>query len=207
MPPPSGEPIVAPNGDFDVDQGLIHYSSALGVLWNDLDPADRRLTVDGHALGNVITGLGQGITMHRHSTDQALAELRRIRRQLPQDSAAGQLVDKAIRRLHAPDRPAPALPDTAPPQLHTLMSDLNKIALVRRGYDAGSRVGDPVHETDMLAELTNKWLAGQVRPIAFERELRGLTAHRHEFSEGWEEIREAVRKALVDFRAWGRRNP
>lgn len=198
-PARSDEPIRAPNNG--ADQGLMHFDSALGVLWNQLGD-DRHLQVEGRALGNLVADLGEGISLRHHDTNQALRDLRRLRTQLPDGSRAARHVDTAIERLDAPDRPAPPLPDNAPQQLKTLMEDLNNINLVRRGYDYGGR--DPVHETDRLAEATARWMAGELSPLQFERAVRDLTGLRHESSEGWTEIRDAVTRALRDFRQWSR---
>lgn len=198
----SPEEIRPPNGEWGIDQGLMHFDSALGVLWNTLGD-DRHLQVDGRALGNLITDLGEGITRRHHDTNDALRELRRIRAQLPDASTAAQRVDTAIGRLDAPDRPAPTLPDTAPQQLKDLMADLNAINLVRRGYDTSGR--EPFHETDQLADSAHRWLNGKLSRGEFERDIQALTSRRHESSEGWTEIREAVGRALRDFRQWARR--
>ena len=200
--PRSSEEIRPPNGGHGVDQGLMHFDGALGKLWNALGD-DQHLQIDGRALGNVVTDLGEGITLHKHDTSHALSELRRIRTQLPDASTAARNVDVAINRLNAPDRPAPNLPDNAPQQLQDLMADLNAIPLVRRGYDVGG--GEPFHETDYLAEVTGRWLRGEINRSAFEREILGLTHRRHESSEGWIEIRAAVSRAMNDFREWAKR--
>lgn len=203
-PSRSAEEIRPPNGGHGIDQGLMHFDSALGMLWNRLGD-DQHLQVDGHALGNVITDLGEGITRRHHDTNHALRELRRIRTQLPDTSTAAQRIDTAVNRLDAPDRPAPALPDNAPQQLKTLMADLNAIPLVRRGYDDGSSQGSPFHETDQLAEAATRWLNGEITRGTLEREIGGLARRRHESSEGWTEIRTAVSRALSDFRQWAKR--
>jgi ADP-ribosyltransferase exoenzyme len=205
--PPAGpltrspESIRLPNNGQD--QGLMHFDSALGMLWQDLGD-DRHLQVDGHALGNLITDLGEGITWRHHDSNHALAELRRLRAQMPEGQAA-RLIDVAVQRLDAPPRPAPTLPEQAPEQLHTLMADLNAINLVRRGYDAGT--GEPFHETDKLADLTAQLLAGKLRGMRFEQELHNLARLRHESQEGYTEIHAAVNRALVDSRQWLRRRP
>jgi hypothetical protein len=204
VPEPSRSPeeIRPPNGGHGIDQGLMHFDGALGKLWNARGD-DQHLQVDGHALGNFVTDLGEGITLRRHDTNHALRELRRIRTQLPDASTAAQRVDTAINRLDAPDRPAPALPDNTPQQLKDLMADLNAIPLVRRGYDEGS--GEPFHETDQLAEVTTRWMNGEIGRSQLERELEGLLRRRHESSEGWTEIKVAVGRALNDFRKWAKR--
>jgi hypothetical protein len=210
-PPPaepgrSSEPIRWPNGAEGVDQGLMHFDSALGALWNRLGD-DQHLQVDGHALGNLITDLGEGITRGKHDTNHALGELRRIRTQLPDGSKAARQVDAAIGRLDAPDRPAPTLPGNTPQQLKDLMADLHAINLVRRGYDVGNHELTPVHETDQLAEITRRWMSGEIGRSTLERDLGSLIHYRHESSEGWTEIREAVARALRDFREWARTRP
>ncbi|SNY72913.1 ADP-ribosyltransferase [Paractinoplanes atraurantiacus] len=199
----SAEEIVPPNGGWGIDQGLMHFDGALGRLWNTLGD-DKHLEVDGHALGNIITDLGEGITLRRHDTNHALRELRRIRTHLPDSSTAAQRVDVAIGRLNAPDRPAPALPDKTPQQLKDLMADLNAIPLVRRGYDEGSG-GVAFHETDQLAEVTRRWMNGEIHRSQLERELEGMLQRRHESSEGWTEIKVAVGRALTNFRQWAKR--
>lgn len=203
-PSRSSEEIRPPNGGWGIDQGLMHFAGALGRLWNTLGD-DQHLQVDGHALGNIITDLGEGITRRRHDTTHALRELRRIRTQLPDTSTAAQRVDTAINRLDAPDRPAPALPDNAPQQLKDLMTELSAIPLVRRGYDQGGSELTPFHETDQLAEAAGRWLNGDITRGVLESEIRGLARRRHESSEGWIEIREAVGRALRDFRQWAKR--
>lgn len=203
MPPRSAQPLEPPNGGWGIDQGLMHFDGALGRLWNGLDD-DRHLTVDGRPLGNVIKDLGEGISLDKHSSQHALDDLRRIRRQLPDGSRPAQLVDAAINRLDAPDRPLPDLPANTPPQLRTLVEELNAIPLVRRGRDVGGG-RDAFHETDMVADMAHRWSAGQLRPFTFESELRNLTGHRHESMEGWSEIRSAVAKASRDINQWGRR--
>jgi hypothetical protein len=204
LPPRSTEPLEPPNGDWGVDQGLMHFDSALGRLWNGLGD-DQHLTADGRALGNVVKDLGEGITMNRHGSEHALAEMRRLRDQLPDNSRPARLFDQAISRLDAPTRPAPALPDGTPPQLHTLMEDLNRIPLVRRGYDDGMHVGSPFHETDRVADIAGRWTQGQLSHHALDRELRELGRNRHEMSEGWEEINRAVNRATRGIETWGRR--
>jgi hypothetical protein len=204
VPAPSRSPeeIRPPNGGWGIDQGLMHFDGALGRLWNSLGD-DQHLQVDGRALGNIITDLGEGISLRHHDTNHAVRELRRIRTQLPDGSPAARSVDVALARLAAPERPAPALPDHAPRQLKDLMAELNAIPLVRRGYDQGS--GEAFHETDRLAEITNRWLNGEIGRSQLERDLESLIRGRHESSEGWTEIRVAVGRALEDFRQWARR--
>lgn len=205
MPPRTDEPIEPPNGGWDIDQGLMHFDGAFGRLWNDLRD-DRHLQVDGHALGNVVKDLGEGITMRKHSSAQALDELRRIRRQVPDGSQPARLMDWTINRLHAPDRPEPALPDNAPPQLRKLMTALNSIPLVRRGRDDGFPMSsDGTHETDELAAAAHEWAAGRMPRFRFQDSIRDVARIRHESMEGWTEIREAVATALQDFHQWGRR--
>lgn len=198
--PRSAEPIRLPNNG--ADQGLMHFDSALGMLWQQLGD-DRHLQVDdGRALGNVVADLGEGITLRRHDTSAALQQLRRLRAQLP-DGPAARRVDTAVDRLDAPPRPAPPLPAQAPEQLRTLMADLNAINLVRRGYDAGT--ASPFHETDLLADLAERWAAGTLSTGQFERALRDLAQRRHESQEGFTEIRAAVDRALRTSRQWMRR--
>lgn len=201
MPPRTDEELRAPNGEFDRDQGLIHYDGAIGRLWNDLGD-ERHLQVDGHALGNVLVDLGQGITMRRHDTNHALAEMRRIRQQLPDGSRPAALVDEAINRLHAPERALPEIPEDTPAPLRTLMHDLNNINLVRRGSDGGH--GRVFHETDQLADLIRQRRAGTIRRGDFQRGVEDLVRGRHESSEGWEEIKVAVAKAMGSSRDWRR---
>ena len=205
LPPRSSEEIRPPNGAWDRDQGRVHMNSAIGRLWDGLGDEGRRYEVDGHALGNVLADLGGGISSQDHDTNHALAELRRIRNQFPDGSSPANLIDRAIGRLDAPDRPAPALPDNAPQQMRTLMAELNAIPLVRRGYDLGSHEGSPFHETDKLAELAQRWARGQVGLFDMQRGIADLGRSRHESSEGWIEIGAAVRKALRDVNQWGRR--
>lgn len=204
MPPRTDEEIKPPNGEWDRDQGRVHMNSALGRLWEGLGD-DRHRQVDGHALGNVIADLGAGISFREHDTNHALAELRRIRDQFPDGSNPAALIDRAIGRLDAPARPAPALPDNAPPQMRTLMQELNAIPLVRRGYDIGSHEGDPYHETDKLADLAQRWSRGELGLMDMRTGINALAAGRHESSEGWIELRAAVAKALQDVNQWGRR--
>jgi hypothetical protein len=201
--PRSTEPIRPPNGGEGIDQGLMHFDSALGVLWNALGD-DRHLQVDGHALGNLITDLGEGITRRRHDTNHAVAQLRRLRAQIP-DSPAARLVDQALDRLDAPPRPVPRLPEQAPEQLRTLIAELNEINLVRRGYDAG--IAEAFHETDHVADLAHQWAAGTLSATRFERQLRDLSRRRHESHEGYTEIHAAFDRALQNARQWMRRRP
>jgi hypothetical protein len=198
--PGSSEPIRSPNNG--ADQGLMHYDSALGMLWLGLGKEDRCLQVAGRPLGNLVYELAEGISLRQHDTTQALLQLRQIRAQLPGGQVA-RLVDAAINRLDAPDRPIPALPAEAPAPLHTLMAELGAINLVRRGGDYGT--AQRWHETDKLADLVTQWLAGRLNPIRFERALRDLARQRHESQEGWIEIRDAVTRALSDCRSWIRR--
>jgi 8-oxo-dGTP pyrophosphatase MutT (NUDIX family) len=201
--PRSSEPIRPPNGGWHVDQGLMHFNGAFGRLWNQLGD-DRQLQVDGHALGNLIADLGEGITLHRHDTNQALAQLRRLREQLP-DDRAGRLVDQAIARLDAPPRPVPPLPEQTPEPLRTLMAELNNINLVRRGGDDGFPMSsDGRHETDILADLAHRWANGEITRGKLESGVNGLTRLRHESMEGWTEIRDAVTRALATSREWKR---
>jgi hypothetical protein len=205
MPARSPEPIRPPNGEWGVDQGLMHFDGACGVLWNRLGD-DRHLEVDGRALGNVVCDLGEGITRKKHDTNHVLAELRRVRTQVPDGTAAAGHLDKAINRLDAPNRPAPPLPDDAPPQLRTLMSELNNINLVRRGRDVGFPMSsDGTYETDKLADIAARWSRGELRRSGLEREIDDLRGMRHESMEGWMEIRTAIGRALADVRVWGRR--
>jgi len=205
MPPCSPEEIKPPNGAWDRDQGRMHMNSAIGRLWAGLGDDGRRYEVDGHALGNVLADLATGISFRHHDTNHALAELRRIRGQFPDGSDPASAIDRAIGRLDAPARPAPALPDNAPPQMRTLMEELNAIPLVRRGYDIGSNENSPYHETDKLAELGQRWARGEVGMLDMQRGVAELGRGRHESSEGWVEIGAAVRKALQDVNQWGRR--
>jgi hypothetical protein len=198
----SSEEIRPPNGAPGVDQGFMHFNSALGRLWNALGD-DQHLQVDGHALGNVITDLGAGITLHKHDTNHALRELRRIRTQLPDGGRAARCVDRAIERLDAPDRPAPALPDAAPAELKDLVAELNRINLVRRGNDDGQPAS--FHEDLEVAAATERWLRGDLTRWDFERELRGIAKHRHESSEGYTEIKAAFNRIMPGFRQWARR--
>jgi hypothetical protein len=194
----SSEPVRLPNNG--ADQGLMHLDSALGELWQQLGD-DRHLDVDGRALGNVVTDLGEGITLRRHDTSAALARLREVRTRVP-DSPAARAIDRAIARLDAPARPAPALPPGAPEQVRRLMADLHAIPLVRRGYDAGG--GEPFHETDLLAELVERWMAGRLSRMQFGQALDRLARMRHESQEGHREIGDAVTQAMRDFRQWRR---
>jgi hypothetical protein len=83
------------------------------------------------------------------------------------------------------------------------MTELNAIPLVRRGYDEGS--GEEFHETDQLADATNRWMNGEISRSQLERTLESLLQGRHESQEGWTEIKTAVNRALADFRQWARR--
>jgi hypothetical protein len=204
LPPRSDQPLEPPNGAWDRDQGLMHFDGALGKLWNGLGD-DRHLTVDGRPLGNVVKDLGEGITMDRHSSQHALDDLRRIRRQLPADSRPGQLIDSAIRRLDAPAKPLPDLPANTPRQLRTLAEELNAIPLVRRGGDIGMGAQDPYHPDDAVADIARRWSAGQMRAGQVESELRQIGRWGHESMEGHEEIRRALKNAMRDVQSWSRR--
>jgi hypothetical protein len=204
MPPRSDQPIEPPNGGWGIDQGLMHFDSAHGRLWNDLGD-DQHLTVDGRPLGNVVKDLGEGITLKKHSSQDALGELRRIRQQLPEGSRPARLLDTAIERLDAPARPMPDLPADTPPQLRTLVEELHSIPLVRRGYDYGFPTGEPFHEDEKVAEIARRWSAGELSGNGVGREIERLTSYRHEAMEGWTEIRGSIARATSDVRTWGRR--
>ncbi|GGM23047.1 hypothetical protein ACFFX1_10755 [Dactylosporangium sucinum] len=64
--------------------------------------------MDGHALGNLLTDLGEGITLRHHDTNHALVRLRQLRAQLPGTGHAAAVLDTVIARLDLPDRPEPA---------------------------------------------------------------------------------------------------
>jgi hypothetical protein len=205
MPPRSPDPIEPPNGGWGIDQGLMHFDSALGKAWTGLSDDDKRLTVDGRPLANVVKDLGEGITRRRHSSQQALDELRRIRNQLPDGSRPAAVIDQAITRLDAPVKPMPNLPADTPAPMRQLVQELNSIPLVRRGYDHGMPMGDEFHEDDRVADIARRWSAGELSATGVGREIENLTRYRHESMEGWTEIREAVARATRDVRVWGRR--
>ncbi len=207
MPGRSAEELRPPNHAWGVDQGLMHFDSAIGRLWNELGD-DRHLEVDGRALGNVVCDLGENITWKKHDTNDALAELKRIRTQLPDDCDAARRFDRAITRLDAPDRPAPELPEDTPEPIKKLMADLNNINLVRRGGDEGMRNGaHGTHETDFLAEAAWKWTRGELSGHGWTRALDHILGMRHESMEGWTEIRTFVFPLLHTANQWGRRKP
>lgn len=204
LPPVCDQALEPPNRGWGIDQGLMHFDGALGQLWQNLGD-NRHLTVDGRPLGNVVKDLGEGITLNNHSSQQALDDLRRISRQLPADSTPGRLVDAAIRRLDAPAKPLPPLPDNTPPQLRTLAQELNAIPLVRRGGDEFMGASDPYHADDVVADIARRWSAGQLSAGKIDSELRAITRWGHEAIEGHEEMRRALGKAMRDVNTWGRR--
>lgn len=198
-PTRSAEPIRLPNNG--ADQGLMHLDSAIGVAWQQLGD-DRHLDVGGHALGNILTDLGEGITLNRHNSSHALDRLRELRDRVPAGGRAAQVLDRAVARLDAPYRPEPELPAGTPEPLRTLMRELNAIPLVRRGGDTGYGGGEVWHETDRLADAARRWMAGELSPARFEGELEQLSMGRHEMAEGYTEIREAFGRALGTYRQW-----
>ncbi|MGI5186503.1 hypothetical protein ACQEVZ_60755 [Dactylosporangium sp. CA-152071] len=203
-PARSDEPVRLPNNGQD--QGLMHLDGAIGVAWQQLGD-DRHLAVDGHALGNLLTDLGEGIARRRHDTTHALARLRQLRDQLPAATHAAAVLDTAIARLDAPDRPEPALPAGTPEPLRTLMRELNAIPLVRRGTDTGRGDETAWHETDRLADLIHRWAAGELTRGDLAMGIRQLTLGRHELSEGFIELRAAASAALNTQRQWQRPAP
>jgi hypothetical protein len=194
----STEPLRSPN------PGLMHPDSAIGRAWEQLGE-DRAIEVDGHALGNHLAEVGEGISRRHCNTNHAYDRLCELQAALvvPGSScSAARVLEAAIDRLDAPDCDLPDLPVGTPEPLVLLVADLNEIRLVRRGYDEGARTER--HETDEVAALTWAWADGQMSNSEFRRRLSEVSRWRHESSEGWCEIRDAFAKALETARSWSR---
>jgi len=199
LPSVSDKPLYVPNRG--ADQGLMHFDSTIGQVWVKLPDSERRISIDGEPLANVVAHIGEGITLKKHDTNGALAKLRELRTKVPDDSKAAKLLDAAIKHLDVPPRALPELPPQSPAFIHTLMKDLNDIGLVRRG---GHENGSPFHETDEVAKLLREFYAGKMSSLTLKSRIEALlTERRHESQEGWTELRRiAARLAQMSLKEW-----
>lgn len=115
------QPLKAPNGSWQSDQGVIHMDSEIGQLWSDLAKDNRLPNSDL----NKITAIGQDLGRGNITTKQAATELNGIRNGLT-DGPVKDRFTEAVRGLDV--KPSEYnVPDNTPKEVTDWLDHINAI--------------------------------------------------------------------------------
>jgi hypothetical protein len=180
--------------------GPIHYHQDGPVGQAVAAMGDDALTdFNGDALGNVLGRIATQVVSGSLPPDDAVAQLKSIRGQLP-DGRARRSLGLAISDMDVPRGEVPKLPAGAPPVLTELMSALHSVPIVRRDG----------RETSAVQEITERYMRGGMSGQSLSTAiLSDVSNLRHESlgDSGKLQIDRAALRAAEQARSMGRYTP
>jgi hypothetical protein len=195
----STKPILKNNWGTGTGEVEFHADGAIGRALDQMGD-DQHLDIDGEPLANVLGRMATATMRGQRTPQQLVDDTKQLRDRLPAGSRARQALDGAVRSMDAPARATPSLPDATPTPLRTLMDDLIQIPLARQPKMGETSLS--TSEVDRLADVVDRWAAGQLSPLRLIGEVGTATLNnRHESLEGKAAIDQAVRKALAHLEA------
>lgn len=152
--------------------------------------ADARVDYDGLPLKEHLDRTATEVIRGEKTTNDAIAELRRVRDRLPADSRAHRVVDGLIEDIDHPMTPAPQVPEGAHPAFAQLAQDLHSVPAARRDTTEIERVLEMARQSVARPNRNPRLWASDL-----ERQVHNLR-HESNGAEGKFDIDRAVRRAV-----------
>lgn len=152
--------------------------------------ADARVDYDGLPLKEHLDRTATEVIRGEKTTNDAIAELRRVRDRLPADSRAHRVVDGLIEDIDHPMTPAPQVPEGAHPAFAQLAQDLHSVPAARRDTTEIERVLEMARQSAARPNRNPRLWASDL-----ERQVHNLR-HESNGAEGKFDIDRAVRRAV-----------